>query len=350
MKSLLQSIRSRCAEALDGTALTCIRLWDRLRPPPVVKLVQDATGAVRLSAEAGISGQGPQRAIQGVRLGNENLSKLVQGSHAELLLQPHHFVFRSIEVPSRAADFLDGVVRAKLDSLAPWSAEEAAVGYGKPSKTDQSHIALSLAITARKLILPYAESLIAAGASAVKLAVQLPNAPVAPVTVLRMSADSEGQLGPARRILAGAILALLLVCVLSVAADILFRMQLNAQETEIARQIREQRLALNDAGGSDSLRKEIDRRKHTTPSSAVVLEVLARILPDNTYLKEIRIEGSKVQLTGLTQDASELIRLVEGTPHFSQATFFAPTTRAPGDTGDRFHIEAHINPVFDLGS
>ena len=73
---------------------------------------------------------------------------------------------------------------------------------------------------------------------------------------------------------------------------------------------------------------------------------LSQILPDHTYVTELRIEGDKLRLTGVTRDAPSLIGLIEQSPHFTNATFFAPTTRAPTDSGDRFNIEARIMPVF----
>ena len=82
----------------------------------------------------------------------------------------------------------------------------------------------------------------------------------------------------------------------------------------------------------------------------IVLEVLSQILPDHTYVTELRIEGDKMRLTGVTRDAPSLIRLIEQSLHFTRATFFAPTTRQPSDPGERFHIEAQIVPAFSTRS
>jgi general secretion pathway protein L len=126
---------------------------------------------------------------------------------------------------------------------------------------------------------------------------------------------------------------------------------LQSEQQDLQRRISQRRAALRlDPNAGESGVSLLAKRKQATPSSVMVLEAVSRVLPDTTYVTELRIEGDKVQVVGMTQNAPSLIRLMEQSPQFTRATFFAPTTRAQNEPGERFHIEAHITAYFGSGT
>ena len=80
-----------------------------------------------------------------------------------------------------------------------------------------------------------------------------------------------------------------------------------------------------------------------------MLDALSQVLPDHTFVTELHLAGAKLQIVGITRDAPSLIPLIEQSQHFTHATFYAPTTRAPSDPGERFHIEAKVEPNNTVG-
>jgi len=76
----------------------------------------------------------------------------------------------------------------------------------------------------------------------------------------------------------------------------------------------------------------------------IVLDALSQVLPEHTFVTELHLAGAKLQIVGITRDAPSLIPLIEHSQHFTHATFYAPTTRSSSDPGERFHIEARVEP------
>jgi general secretion pathway protein L len=149
-----------------------------------------------------------------------------------------------------------------------------------------------------------------------------------------------------------AVLALLaLLATGAVATAVTYGNELKDRHYDVARRIAERRAALELGRSSvdESGLALVEKRKREAPASVIVLEAMSQILPDHTYLTELRVLGDKLQIVGITRDAPSLIRLIEQSSHFSQATFFAPTTRSPSEAGEHFNIEARIEPVYTPG-
>jgi general secretion pathway protein L len=271
-----------------------------------------------------------------------------RGSRAELVLRPTRFMFRPLELPKRAAEFLDGIVRAQIDRLTPWTVGEAVYSWTPPIEAGNERIQLTVAATARAQVTPYVKALAALGATAIVVSTvpQEAASGAAPLKVFEQQSRGALEITRIRRILmlvlaAAAAMAVISIGVSSIAAD-----SLDSEQQDITRQISKRRAAMRQDGGN--AQRMLERRKQTTAASVIILEALSKLLPDHTFVTELRVEGGKVQVTGLTRDAPSLIRLIEQSPHFERATFFAPTTQSPGEPGERFHIEARIKPHFRL--
>ena len=272
-----------------------------------------------------------------------------RGSRVETVLAPEQVLFRPLDFPKQAEDFLDGMIRTQIDRLTPWSADDAAFGWSPPLPIGQERIELTLAATSRQEIEPLVQVVTNLGAQsfvafAVPPATGDASATIAVVDQTLGSAARRGFDTP--RILRTALLSSGAAAAVALLAAAYVGDSLDTEQQQLMRRISERRAALRLGPDGNSTFGLLAKRKQTTPSSVVVLEALSKALPDGTYVSELRIDGDKVQVVGMTQDAPSLIRLIEKSPQFARATFFAPTTRAQNEPGEQFHIEAHITPTF----
>ena len=85
------------------------------------------------------------------------------------MLSPSRFVFRNLELPRGAEQFLEGVVRSQIDRLTPWIASEAAFGWSPPSDAGPDRIAVIVAATDRALIEPFVNAVVTSRADSVQV-------------------------------------------------------------------------------------------------------------------------------------------------------------------------------------
>jgi general secretion pathway protein L len=277
----------------------------------------------------------------------------LRGSRIDIIMRPDRVLFRAIDFPKQAADFLEGMVRAQIDRLTPWVASEAVFGTTAPVPIAGERIALTLAATSRQKIQPLLALAADWGAASVAGLVEAPEAEPAPAPIRLFDRTLSGVAGGAldvARLLRMSLLGAGLAAAASLLVSAYLGGEYAAEQQELQQKISQRRAALRINRSDGTAEPLLAKRKQSSPSSVMVLEAISRALPDTTYVTELHVEGDKMQVVGLTQDAPSLIKLIEQSPQFTRATFFAPTTRSQNDPGERFHIEAHITPYFGSGS
>src|SRR3954468_23455514 len=114
-------------------------------------VIQSGDAAERVQiADGKIAGANPDKVLA-----------LLNGSRAELKLRAVRVLFRPLELPQRATEFLGGVVRAQIDRLTPWSANDAAFGWSEPREAGADRMVVTVAATARAMVQPVIDALTA---------------------------------------------------------------------------------------------------------------------------------------------------------------------------------------------
>jgi len=344
MKSF-ETIGSTLTAWTGSVAAAIVAGFDRVVSPRVIRLIEDESGGFAVEAAARPEDVPARIAFENGALAAPGLAPMFRGSRVEIVLQPTRFLFRPLELPARAADFLDGIVRAQIDRLTPWSASEAVFGCSAPLGSGTDSITTVIAATTRKVAMSYVQAVAGFHPAAIAVCTDAAERNAGRIKVFEQKA--RGHLDAARlsRALSAALGVAAVAALLAMISAAYIGSSLGAQEAELARQISARRAAIR--AGNDGDRSPIaalERRKYATPASVIVLDALSQVLPDNTYVTELHLAGNKLQIAGITRDAPALIPLIEQSQHFTRATFYAPTTRSPSDPGERFHIEARIEP------
>jgi len=348
---LLRQIYDAFFRWLDSVAHSIVAMLGWFVSRRTVELVEDDSGAftVRASGKGTSPDGAPQLQIkEGVGIASHQGVPSLKGSRVDLVLQPSRFMFRQLELPRRASEFLDGIIRSQIDRLTPWSAADAVFGWSKPNAIANDRIVVTVAATARSQLMPFVQAVTGLGAESVAVST-VPEAPEhggVAIKMLEQQTRSALDIGRVRGVLAAILLVAVLAAGLSVGAAVVIADDLSARQDELSHRIGDRRAALRaglDATANSALSR-LERRKHEDPAVVIVLDELSKVLPDHTFVTEVRFEGKTMQVIGITRDAPSLISLIEQSPHFARATFFAPTTRSQGDVGERFHIEVRIEP------
>ena len=142
----LRQVSESFSRWIDVVAATVHALLNRWSPQRVVRLTEGEQGTFALQAFGDakdlILPDQEIRIADGAMAGSLSADWMtwLRGSRAEVILHPGRFMFRPLELPKRASEFLEGIVRSQIDRLTPWSANEAAYAWTPPAEAgERSH-------------------------------------------------------------------------------------------------------------------------------------------------------------------------------------------------------------------
>ncbi|PLY14744.1 MAG: hypothetical protein C0631_09470 [Sedimenticola sp.] len=85
----------------------------------------------------------------------------------------------------------------------------------------------------------------------------------------------------------------------------------------------------------------IEMRNQYVPAVELLRELTDR-LPDDTWVLQLDTRGNRVEVRGESEQATQLISVLEDSPLFNSVTFRSPVVQMPRTDSERFHISMDV--------
>jgi general secretion pathway protein L len=327
---------------LAGLVEDCVQ-WRRARNSVVVRKRGDEFVVERVS-------KGETSAMASVAAGSAlstDVGHTLRDNAVDFELDDSEVISRRIIVPSQAKDVLAGIVRNQIERLSPWPMAKTVYGFeAAKSAANEKGLDVRILMTSRRTIEHLCEQLAASNLAPRRIIARTSlDQQSAPAILWSRSTGKDGEkTADLPKFIAATLAALIFLSVGVTTWALLSADDIWAGRDELA--AREHSLRKGDvssAKGPADVASQPERAwamKQNAPAAVMVVEALARTLPDNAYLIDLSLERAVVRMTGLSPDAPPLISALQQSGQFSGAHFFAATTKDPDRAAYRFSIEA----------
>ena len=335
----------------EGLATALLSVEKGLHPPRRFRLNMRARPATL--QPVGGSKDGAETAVllpagsPSTPLPDEILQK-TRGSIIEISVPAAAILERKLDpLPGESLPYIDNVVRHQIESIFPWSADDALYAISTHNRED-SKIDITIRATPRAPISPALALADACGASEAVVVSDDDRASSEKTTYIpaAIGADSQNRVQNNKLLARYAAIGLLFLSAFIVGWTSFTYWSLSDDVATLDQAIAD-RVAFNKRGAdlnSGAKRDDLESKKQRAVPVVMLLDTLSSVLPDDTYLTDMSFEAGRLRISGISARVADLVPLLENSGHFKNASFYAPTTRIPGRPGDRFSIEASVAP------
>src|ERR1700733_3538291 len=213
----------------------------------------------------------------------EDWKAAFRGSRVEAQVQSGHVMTCLLDFPSKAGGFLDGMIRAQIDRLTPWSANDAVFGWSPPTPAANERIDVMFAATSKLKVQPLLQFAQALDVASVAIYATASLGDGASARIKLFDQLWRSAIGATRipRLLRAVLLSAGVAAAASLLLSAYIESSLQSQQGELQRQLLQRRAAVGvDPNSAESGLGLLAKRKQATPSSVMVLEAISRWLPD----------------------------------------------------------------------
>lgn len=262
-----------------------------------------------------------------------------------LLLPPGRVLRRSLLLPAAAAERLRDVVGFEVDRQTPFAVDAVRFDARLLRRRPDGQLEAELVAVPRPA---FDEAMAAVGDLAATLVgVEASDAQGRPLGVDLLPLEQRRRRHNPLRRWNLALAAIALLALFASAWQILdnrrqaatvFAAQVEARASQ-ARVVAAQRQRLADVVEGAAF---LDRTRASLPTTVEVMEEVSRLLPDNTYLEKLSIEGHQLLLIGLSPEASSLVAKMEGSKLWKSPALSGALQPDPRSRRDRFSLTAEL--------
>lgn len=258
----------------------------------------------------------------------------------ELRLPPNQVLQRTLSLPGASRDFLGPIIEHRLERLTPWRPDRVLYGYRIVDEPEASGaITIALTATSKDLVAGPLRALGDIGVAPTAIGAQEGS----PADALRINLfrDAAKSVRADSRLMVSriALASFAVLTVLFLASSFWASSAAGERDQAGARLMKARRLLKTASMGAVGSREQaMLATKQPDKAMAVLIDKLARAIPQNTYLKELAVTPDKVRLVGISGDAPALVGELEATG-LVNVRFTSAVTREK-DQKDSFEITA----------